>query len=87
MRRLPSRHVRAAIAAAAVAALLFPLLPTAPASADVDTSPVRVNQIGYLTGADKIATVVTGGSAGGLAGAPGHRRCRRRLRHHHRVRQ
>ncbi|GAA1601190.1 glycoside hydrolase family 9 protein [Catellatospora bangladeshensis] len=63
MRRLPSRHVRAAIAAAAVAALLFPLLPTAPASADVDTSPVRVNQIGYLTGADKIATVVTGGSA------------------------
>ncbi|MCD1261141.1 glycoside hydrolase family 9 protein [Paenibacillus athensensis] len=37
--------------------LLLPLL-AIEASASVDTSVVRVNQIGYMTGADKIATVV-----------------------------
>ncbi|MFC7241606.1 glycoside hydrolase family 9 protein [Catellatospora aurea] len=61
MKRPLSRRLRLVLAAAA-AAVLLPL-PAAPAAADFDTSPVRVNQIGYLTGADKIATVVTTGSA------------------------
>ncbi|GAA1412199.1 glycoside hydrolase family 9 protein [Catellatospora coxensis] len=56
-----SRRLRLVLATAA-AAVLLPL-PAAPAAADVDTSPVRVNQIGYLTGADKIATVVASGGA------------------------
>lgn len=61
MTRLLSRRLRLLLAAAA-AALLLPLS-AAPARADVDTSPVRVNQVGYLTGADKIATVVTSGGS------------------------
>lgn len=61
MTRPTSRRLRLVLATAA-AALLLPL-PAAPAAADFDTSPVRVNQIGYLTGADKIATVVAGGGA------------------------
>ncbi|WP_155375348.1 glycoside hydrolase family 9 protein [Catellatospora vulcania] len=61
MKRPSFRRLRLVLATAA-AALLLPL-PAAPAAADVDTSPVRVNQIGYLTGADKIATVVATGGA------------------------
>ncbi len=51
------------LAGAACAALLSLSLQGAPALADVDTSPVRVNQIGYLTGADKIATIVSSTTA------------------------
>lgn len=58
-RRRPARTA-AALAAALTAALLTPALGAAPAAADSDPSPVRVNQIGYLAAADKIATVVAG---------------------------
>ncbi len=53
----------AALVAAAVATSTVASLGSV-ASADVDTSPVRVNQIGYLTGADKVATVVTAATTG-----------------------
>lgn len=43
--------------------LLLPLL-SIEASASVDPSIVRVNQIGYMTGADKVATVISSSSTG-----------------------
>ncbi|NYI03676.1 glycoside hydrolase family 9 protein [Allostreptomyces psammosilenae] len=60
------RHRRRAGASAALLAAVLAVGGaglTAPAAvADTDPSPVRVNQIGYLTGADKVATVVTAGT-------------------------
>ncbi|GIH06462.1 hypothetical protein Rhe02_45290 [Rhizocola hellebori] len=47
------------LAGTVCAVLLSFAISANPAQADVDTSPVRVNQIGYLAGADKIATIVT----------------------------
>jgi endoglucanase len=55
--------VAAAVAAALTATLLTPVLGASPAAADSDPSPVRVNQIGYLTAADKVATVVAAATA------------------------
>ncbi len=49
------RHVLAASLLAAA----FAVAPQTTAIADNDTSPVRVNQIGYLAKADKIATIVS----------------------------
>jgi endoglucanase len=50
--------VAAAVDAVLTATLFTPVLGASPAAAASDPSPVRVNQIGYLTGADKVATVV-----------------------------
>ncbi|MCE7082451.1 glycoside hydrolase family 9 protein [Streptomyces sp. ST2-7A] len=63
---MPSRphHRRGRPATATVGLVLAALLPLhlatgTTAHANADPSPVRVNQVGYLTGADKIATVVS----------------------------
>jgi endoglucanase len=53
---LLKKHKRLLLLLACV--LTVPLFQTT-AFADVDTSPVRVNQIGYLPSADKIATIVS----------------------------
>jgi endoglucanase len=57
---MPPNRAKRLLAAAAVTAMasLAAVSASVPAHADVDPSPVRVNQIGYLTGADKVATVV-----------------------------
>ncbi|MET9108456.1 glycoside hydrolase family 9 protein [Streptomyces zhihengii] len=62
-RRRSARRTAALLAGALSAALLSPVAGASPATAAADPSAVRVNQIGYLTGADKIATVVTGASS------------------------
>ncbi|QIP84115.1 hypothetical protein GLX30_08760 [Streptomyces sp. Tu 2975] len=62
-RRLSRSGAAAALATALTATLLAPASgiaaeAAAPAAAGSDPSPVRVNQVGYLTAADKVATVV-----------------------------
>ena len=62
MQRFRPRRRACLTAAVLTAALLSPLVPATASVAASDTSPVRVNQIGYLSGADKIATIVSSAS-------------------------